>query len=69
MDLNTKLWEKGDTLIDTRRYKRLVGKLIYLTHTHHDISFLVSVVSQFIHAPYEENLKVVYLFHPENIYS
>ena len=30
------------------QYQRLVGKLIYLKHTHPDISFSVSRVSQFL---------------------
>jgi hypothetical protein len=60
MDPNAKLWEKGDTPVDIGRYQRLVGKLIYLAHTRPDIAFLVSVVSQFMHAPHEEHLATVY---------
>ena len=30
--------------IDTTRYQKLVGKLIYLSHTRLDIAFAVSVV-------------------------
>ena len=60
MDPNVKLWEKGDTPVDKGRYQRLVGKLIYLAHTRPDIAFPVSVVSQFMHAPYEEHLDAVY---------
>jgi len=60
MDPNSKLWEKGDTPVDTGRYQRLVGKLVYLAHTRPDIAFPVSVVSQFMHAPYEEHLDAVY---------
>ncbi|PNX62629.1 putative copia-type protein [Trifolium pratense] len=41
MDQSAKLWEKGDTPVDTGRYQRLVGKLIYLAHTCPDISLLV----------------------------
>ena len=37
-----------------------MGKLIYLAHTHPDIAFSVSVVSQFMHSPYEENLDPVF---------
>ncbi|KAI9201572.1 hypothetical protein LWI28_025463 [Acer negundo] len=33
------------------RYQKLVGKLIYLTHTRPDISYAVSVVSQFMYNP------------------
>jgi hypothetical protein len=45
---------------DMGRYQRLVGKLIYLTHTRSDITYAVSVVSQFIHAPSEEHMNAVY---------
>ena len=59
-ELNVKLWEKGNVPIDLERYQRLVGKLIYLAHTRLDIAFSVSVVSQFMHSPYEEHLEAVY---------
>ena len=55
------LWEEGkETSVDIVRYQRLVGKLIYLSHSWLDIAFAVSVVSQFMHAPYEEHLEAVY---------
>ena len=55
------LWEKGKgTPVDIVRYQRLVGKLIYLSHSWLDIAFAVSVVSQFMHAPYEDHLEAVY---------
>ncbi|WJX66879.1 hypothetical protein P8452_51386 [Trifolium repens] len=60
MDPNAKLWEKGSVPVDTGRYQRLVGKLIYLSHTRPDIAFSVSVVSQFMHSPFEEHLEAVY---------
>ena len=37
--------------IDKGRYQRLVGKLIYLSHTRPDISYVVGVLSQFMHDP------------------
>lgn len=42
---------EGELLEDPSQYKRLVGKLIYLTLTHPDISFAVSVISQFMQSP------------------
>ena len=33
------------------RYQRLVGRLIYLSHTRPDIAYAVSVVSRFMHNP------------------
>lgn len=46
MDPNKKL-NKGEesSPVDKGRYQRLVGKLIYLSHTRPDISYSVSVVS------------------------
>ncbi|XP_058780011.1 uncharacterized mitochondrial protein AtMg00810-like [Vicia villosa] len=60
MDPNAKLWGEGSVPVDTGRYLRLVGKLIYLSHNRPDIAFSVSVVSQFMHSPYEEHLEAVY---------
>ena len=44
--------------LDRESYRRLVGKLIYLSHTYPDISYVVGIVSQFMHNPNEEHLKV-----------
>ena len=41
------------------RYQRLVRKLIYLTHIRPDISYEVSVVSQFMHNPNNQHMSVV----------
>ena len=52
MDPNVKLVPgQGELLRDPRRYRQLVGKLNYLTITRPDISFPVSVVSQFLQSP------------------
>ena len=49
MDPNVKLLPgQGEPLSIPERYKRLIGKLNYLTVTRLDISFPVSVVSQFM---------------------
>ncbi|XP_024313242.1 uncharacterized protein LOC106865836 isoform X1 [Brachypodium distachyon] len=44
------------TPVDRERYQRLVGRLIYLSHT---IAFAVSVVSQFMHDPRSTHMEVV----------
>ena len=44
---------------DKEQYQRLVGKLIYLSHTRPDIAYAVSLVSQFMHNPSKEHLSVV----------
>ena len=52
MDPNFKLTPgQGEPLQDLGRYRRLVGKLNYLTITRPDISFPVSIVSQFLQSP------------------
>jgi hypothetical protein len=51
IEQNHRLSSGMGTLIDRELYKRLVGKLIYLSHTRPDIAFAVSVVSQFMHDP------------------
>ena len=52
MDPNVKLIPgQEESLGDPRRYRRLVGKLNYLTITQPGISFPVSVVSQFLQSP------------------
>lgn len=61
MDPTNKIGTKeGSAPIDKGRYQRLVGKLISLSHTRLDISFSVSMVSQFMNNPTEEHLEVVY---------
>ena len=47
-------------MVDTGGYQWLLGKLIYLTHTRPDISYAMSVVSQFMHAPSKEHMNAVY---------
>ncbi|RDX63451.1 hypothetical protein CR513_58115, partial [Mucuna pruriens] len=60
MDSNMKLMVKqGESYFDAKRYRRLVGKLIYLTITRPNISFAVGVVSQFMQAPCVDHWAVV----------
>ena len=60
MDPNLKLHpNKGEPYTDPGRYRRLVGKLNNLTLTRPDISFLVSVVSQFLNSPCDNHWEAV----------
>ena len=45
------LTREGETFEDPKRYRRIVGKLNYLTVTRPDITHSVSVVSQFMFVP------------------
>lgn len=46
--------------MDKERYQRLVGRLIYLSHTRPDIAYAVSLVSRFMHDPQESHMQVVF---------
>ena len=60
MNPNIKLLpNQGEPLLDTEKYRRLVAKLNYLTITRSDISFAVSVVSQFLNSPCEDHWNAV----------
>nr|KYP46623.1 Copia protein [Cajanus cajan] len=50
---------KEGIVISQRKYRRLVGKLIYLTITRPDLSFAVGLVSQFMQAPHIDHWNVV----------
>ncbi|MCQ7416388.1 Ty1/Copia family ribonuclease HI, partial [Salmonella enterica] len=51
---------KVEEIKDKERYQRLVGRLIYLSHTRPDIAYAVSMVSQFMHAPGPTHFEAVY---------
>ncbi|KAH9649138.1 hypothetical protein KPL70_025878 [Citrus sinensis] len=51
---------KAEDVIDREKFQRLVGKLIYLSHTRPDIAFAVSMVSQFMHSPGQEHFDATY---------
>ena len=60
MDPNKKPNRNEDSSpVDKERYQRLVGKLIYLSHTRPDIAYSVSVVSQHMNNPSENHLEAV----------
>jgi Reverse transcriptase (RNA-dependent DNA polymerase) len=58
--INEKLGEFEDQVpTNKERYQRLVGKLIYLSHTRPDIAYAVTLVSQFMHNPSEDHMNAV----------
>lgn len=63
MDRGLKLSDKGELLKDPERYRRLVGRLIYLTVSRPDIMYSVHILSRFMHQPrkdhWEAALRVV----------
>lgn len=48
---------EGAEMADRGRYQRLVGRLIYLSHTRPDIAYAVGIVSQFMHSPQKDHWK------------
>nr|GEU78655.1 ribonuclease H-like domain-containing protein [Tanacetum cinerariifolium] len=50
--------EKDKFLVNVTSYQRLVGKLIYLTLTRHDISYAVHCLSQHMHAPLKSHFDI-----------
>lgn len=59
MDSNVGM-RKDSPPVDKRRFQRLVGTLIYLSHTRTDIGFVASVISQFMNNSTEEHMEVGY---------
>ena len=60
MDPNVKLVPgQREPLRDPRRYQRLIGKLNNLTITRPNISFPLSIVSQFLQSPCDSHWDVV----------
>lgn len=56
MDSKMKLHRQScEPLADSTSYRRLVGRLLYLTHTRPDISYAVSNLSQFLESPTTEH--------------
>ncbi|KAI9180620.1 hypothetical protein LWI28_006665 [Acer negundo] len=51
MERGLKLSDKSDLLKEPGQYRRLVGRLIYLTASRPDITYAVHVLSRFMHQP------------------
>nr|KYP34599.1 hypothetical protein KK1_044433 [Cajanus cajan] len=59
IEQNHRIGSEESVPVEKAQYQRLVGKLIYLSHTRPDIAYAVSVVSQFMHDPRERHMQVV----------
>lgn len=59
MEQNLKLTAtKCELLKNSAKYRRLVGKLIYLTITRPNIQFSINLLSQFMHEPRKSYLNI-----------
>ena len=52
--------DDGELLTDPNMYRRLIGKLIYLTITRLDLTYSVNKLSQFLSQPRRPHLQAVY---------
>ncbi|GKE78917.1 ribonuclease H-like domain-containing protein, partial [Tanacetum coccineum] len=50
--------KKDKPLKNITEYQKLLGKLIYLTHTRPDISYVVHSLSQFMHSSHTSHLQL-----------
>jgi len=57
MERGLKLSDKGTLLKEPNRYRRLIGRLIYLTVSRPDITYAVHVLSRFMHQPRKDHIK------------
>ncbi|KAK2985171.1 hypothetical protein RJ640_011992 [Escallonia rubra] len=61
MEQNLKVSKSLGTIFsDPSPYRRLIGRLIYLTVTRHDIVHTVNILSQFMHQPWQPYLDVAH---------
>jgi len=60
MNFSVKYHADGEVLPNPTAYRRLIGKLIYLTNTRRDITYAVNHLSQYVSAPTTDNHQVVF---------
>ena len=51
--------ETSQVPVDKGRYQRLIGRIMYLAHMRPDLTYALSVVSQFMHNLSEQHMNVV----------
>lgn len=60
LNSNEKLHSMDNSgLADASRYRKIVGSLLYLTHTRPDLMFAISMISRFMQAPTVHHLGAV----------
>jgi len=57
MKRGLKLSDKGTLLKEPNRYRRLIGRLIYLTVSRPDITYAVHVLSRFMQQPHKLHME------------
>lgn len=60
IEVNHHLCSGVGNSVEEERYQRLVGRLIYLSHTWPVIVYAIGIVSQFMHDPCATHFKAVY---------
>ncbi|XP_072060326.1 uncharacterized mitochondrial protein AtMg00810-like [Arachis hypogaea] len=50
----------GELLTDSSQYRRIIGRLLYLSNTRPDISYAIEKLSQFLDCATNEHLKAVH---------
>ncbi|GJU60881.1 ribonuclease H-like domain-containing protein [Tanacetum coccineum] len=58
LSITNKPTDIDNVLDNIIEYQKLIGKLIYLTHTRPDISYYVHCLSQFMHKPLRSHLRI-----------
>jgi len=60
LNFSVKMQAASDPLDDPTTYRRLIGKLVYLTNTRPDIMYVVSHLSQYVVAPTKDHLQAAF---------